>query len=347
METLSFGKNSQGKETSLYILENKNHAVMKVSDHGATLVSLLVPARDGKMQDVVLGYDKASDYEGHTCYFGATIGRIGNRIGKAQMVIDGKPCSIAANENENNLHSGPNGFDRALWEVKGHTENSITFSHLSREEEQGFPGNLQVEVTYTLTDENAVEITYQGKSDKATIMNCTNHSYFNLGGHASGPVEQQELQILAESYNPVRDAKSIPTGEIATVAGTPMDFREPKPIGQDIGADFEQLKFTGGYDHNYVLSSHAGEFKVMANAYCKETGIAMEASTDCCGVQFYAGNFIGDQEGKGGAAYCDRCGFCLESQFYPDAVNQKGFPSPIIQAGETFTSKTSYRFYVK
>lgn len=347
METMSFGKNSRGEETSLYILENRNHAVMKVSNHGATLVSLLVPDRDGNLQDVVLGYDKASDYEGHTCYFGATIGRNGNRIDKAQMVIDGSLCTVAANENGNSLHSGPNGFDRVLWEVKGHTGNSITFSHLSREDEQGFPGNLQVEVTYTLTDENAVEIAYQGTSDKTTVMNCTNHSYFNLGGHASGSVENQTLQILAESYNPVRDAKSIPTGEVAPVAGTPMDFREPKPIGQDIGADFEQLKFTDGYDHNYVLSSQPGNFQVMANAYCEETGIAMEASTDCCGVQFYAGNFIGDQIGKEGKAYCRRCGFCLESQFYPDAVNQKGFPSPLIQAGETVTSKTVYRFYIK
>lgn len=347
METLPFGKNAQGKETSLYILKNQNNATIKVSDHGATLVSILVPDKNGNIQDVVLGYDNAAEYENHTCYFGATIGRNGNRIDNAQMTIDGALCQLTANEAEHNLHSGPNGFDRVLWEVKEQTDNHITFFHLSREEDQGFPGNLAVEVTYTLTDDNAVEISYKGKTDKTTVMNCTNHSYFNLAGHGSGSMEGQRLQILAESYNPVRDKKSIPTGEIAPVEGTPMDFRVMKPIGQDINADFEQLKFTGGYDHNYVLSDKPGEMKVMANAYCEETGIAMEASTDCCGVQFYAGNFIGVQTGKGGASYCDRCGFCLESQFYPDGVNQENFPSPLIHPGEEFTSKTIYRFYTK
>ncbi|MCI8858374.1 MAG: galactose mutarotase [Lachnospiraceae bacterium] len=347
METLEFGTNQRGEKASLYVLENKKHTVIKVSDHGATLVSVLIPDKDGVVRDVVLGYDEAAEYDSHTCYFGATIGRNGNRIDKAQMTIDGKLCQVPANENENNLHSGPNGFDRVVWEVKERTENSITFFHLSTEEEQGFPGNLKTEVTYTLTDEDAVEISYRGEADKTTIMNFTNHSYFNLGGHDSGSAMDQKLQILAEAYHPVRDSKSIPTGEIAPVEGTPMDFRTMKPIGQDIEADFEQLKFTGGYDHNYVLSDKVGEMKVMANAYCEKTGIAMEASTDCCGVQLYAGNFIGDQTGKGGAAYCKRCGFCLESQFYPNAMNQENVPSPVVKAGDVFTTKTIYRFYVK
>ncbi|EOS23551.1 hypothetical protein C806_03057 [Lachnospiraceae bacterium 3-1] len=347
MDRLSFGKNRQGKETFLYILKNHNDIVIKVSDHGATLVSVLVPDKNGNIQDVVLGFDSTAEYENHTCYFGATVGRNGNRIDKAQMVIDGNLCQLTANQGCFNLHSGPNGFDRVLWEVKEYTENSITFFHLSREEDQGFPGNLEVEVTYTLTDENAVEISYKGKTDKTTVMNCTNHSYFNLGGHNSGSMEQQYLQILAEGYTTVWDENSIPTGEIAPVEGTPMDFRKMKPIGQDIQADFEQLKFAGGYDHNYVLDDKPGNMKVMANAYCEETGIAMEASTDCCGVQFYAGNFIGDQVGKGGAAYSNRCGFCLESQFYPNSVNQKNFPSPLIHPGEEFTTKTIYRFYTK
>ena len=347
METLSFGANKKGEKASLYVLENKNHAVIKVSDYGATLVSVIVPDKSGAMKDVVLGYDDASAYEKGTWYFGATIGRNGNRIDKSQMMIDGELCKIPANENENSLHSGPNGFDTVIWEVKSHTDNSITLFHLSTEEEQGFPGNLKVEVTYTLTDENAVEISYRGESDKTTVMNFTNHSYFNLGGHESGSVMNQKLQILAESYNPVRDSKSIPTGEIAPVEGTPMDFRTMKMIGQDIEADFEQLKFTDGYDHNYVLSDKAGEMKVMANAYCEETGIAMEASTDCCGVQLYAGNFIDDQTGKGGAHYGRRCAFCLESQFYPNAVNEEKFPSPIVKAGDVFTTKTVYRFYTK
>ncbi len=347
METLAFGTSQREEPASLYLLENKNHTMIKVSDYGATLVSVLVLDKNGVLQDVVLGYDNAGQYESHSCYFGATIGRNCNRIEKAQMMIDGKLCKIAANEDQNNLHSGPNGFDRKVWEVKQQTDHSITFFHLSTEEEQGFPGNLKVEVTYTLTDQDAIEISYRGETDKATIMNCPNHSYFNLGGHDSGSVMEQKLQILAQYYTPVGDSKSIPTGEISPVEGTPMDFRIMKPIGRDIEDDFEQLKLTSGYDHNYILSDRAGEMKIMAHAYCEQTGIAMEASTDCCAVQLYTGNFIEEQTGKGGAAYGRRCGFCLESQFYPNAVNQANFPSPIVKAGDVFTTKTIYRFFVK
>lgn len=347
METQAFGTNQMGEKTSLYILENKNHMKIKVSDHGATLVSVLVPDKEGTLKDVVLGYDSASEYENHTCYFGATVGRNCNRLESAQVVIDNTPCTIPVDERGISLHSAPNGFERALWKVKESSDSSITLSHLSTEEEQGFPGNLEVEVTYTLTDDNAVEISYQGKADKATVMNFTNHSYFNLGGHDSGPVLNQKLQILAESYTPVKDAMSIPTGEIAPVAGTPLDFRTMKPIGQDIEADFHQLNFAGGFDHNFVLSEKPGELKAMANAYCEETGIAMEAFTESCGVQFYAGNFIGSQTGKGGAAYEDRCGFCLEAQFYPNALNRENFPSSVVKAGEVFTTKTIYRFSVR
>lgn len=347
MEKLDFGTNKRGEQASLYVLENKKHTVIKVSDHGATLVSVLIPDKDGIVRDVVLGYDNAAEYDSHTCYFGATIGRNGNRIEKGQMVIEGTLYQIAQNQGENSLHSGPNGFDCVVWEVKEYTDNSITLFHLSTEEEQGFPGNLKVWVTYTLTDEDAVEISYRGEADKTTVMNFTNHSYFNLGGHDSGTAMNQQLQILADAYHPVRDPGSIPTGEIAPVEGTPMDFRTMKPIGRDINADFEQLKFTNGFDHNYVLSDKAGEMKVMANAYCEETGIAMEASTESCGVQLYAGNFIGDQIGKGGAAYVNRGAFCLESQFYPNAVNQENVPSPLVKAGDVFTTKTIYRFYTK
>ncbi len=347
METQAFGLNQKGKKTFLYILENKNHMKIKVSDHGATLVSVFVPDRKGVFRDVVLGYDSAAEYENHTCYFGASVGRNCNRIEGAQVVIDGAACTIPVDERGISLHSAPNGFERALWKVKESSANRITFAHLSTEEEQGFPGNLEVEIIYTLTDDNAVEISYRGKSDKSTIMNFTNHSYFNLGGHDSGPVLNQKLQILAESYTPVKDAVSIPTGEIAPVAGTPLDFRTMKPIGRDIEADFDQLKFAGGFDHNFVLSEKPGELKVMANAYCEETGIALEASTESCGVQFYAGNFIGSQTGKGGVAYEDRCGFCLEAQFYPNAVNRENFPSSVVKAGDIFTTKTIYRFSVK
>lgn len=347
MQKVSFGVTKQGAEATLYVLENKNHTTIKVTDYGATLVSFLFRDKDGVERDVVLGYDNIGAYQEHGSYFGATVGRNGNRIENSQMIIDGVLWKIEANENGNNLHSGKNGFNNIMWELKKVTDNSITFSHLSTQEEQGFPGNLAIDVTYTITDEDTLEISYQSKADADTVMNFTNHSYFNLGGHDSGSIVEQKLQILADYYTPVRDSQCIPTGEIAPVEGTPMDFRTEKPIGQDIDTDFEQLKFTGGYDHNYVLSEKPGEMKIMANAYCQKTGIAMEASTDCCGVQLYAGNFIDEQVGKNGVLYKERCGFCLESQFYPNAVNQENFASPVVKAGEIYNSKTTYRLYIK
>lgn len=346
MQKLSFGTTKSGTEASLYVLENKNRTTIKVTDYGATLVSFLFKDKDGIERDLVLGFDNVTDYENHISYFGATVGRNGNRISGARVEINGKVWMLEANDNGNNLHSGKNGFSKVMWDLKEVSDNSITFSHFSPQEEQGFPGNMTAEVTYAITDNDTLEISYTAKADADTVMNFTNHSYFNLAGHDGGSVENQELQILADSYTPVKDAKSIPTGEIAPVEGTPMDFRVAKPIGRDINADFEQLRFAGGYDHNYALSEKPGEMKVMANAYCKETGIAMEASTDCCGVQLYTGNGI-RYKGKGGAEYTDRNGFCLESQFYPDAVNQKNFASPVIKAGEVYHSRTTYRFYVK
>ena len=347
MEKQTFGTTKRGEEVFLYTLQSNHQMTVKVSDYGATLVSVFVLDKDGKQRDVVLGYDNVTGYEDHTCYFGATIGRNGNRIANSRFTINGKEWQLEPNENENSLHSGKNGFDKAVWEVKDYADDHITFHHYSPQEEQGFPGNMEIDVTYRLAEDNSIHIIYEAKADADTVMNFTNHSYFNLGGDNSGSVEKQRLQIFAEADNPVIDSKSIPTGEIAPVAGTPMDFREEKPIGQDINADFEQLKLTGGYDHNYVLSDKAGEQKVMAKAYCEESGIALEAVTDCCGVQLYTGNFIGEQTGKQGAAYHDRSAFCLESQFYPNAVNEPDFPSPVVKAGVTYRSETSYRFYVR
>ncbi|MEG1947656.1 MAG: aldose epimerase family protein [Lachnospiraceae bacterium] len=347
MEKLVFGTTKQGEESSLYVLENQNHTKVKVTDFGATLVAFLFQDKDGVQRDVVLGYDTVSEYQNHSCYFGATVGRNCNRIENSKMVIDGKVWKVEANENKNNLHSGKNGFSQVMWEVKEVSDTHIIFAHVSTQEEQGFPGNLRAEVTYTLTDQDALEIAYYGVADADTIMNFTNHSYFNLGGHDSGAVANQKLQILADSYTPLKDSQSIPTGEIAPVEGTPMDFRTMKPIGADINADFEQLNITKVYDHNYVLSKQAGEQKIMANAYCEETKIAMEASTDCCGVQLYTGDFEEAQIGKDGAVYQGRCSFCLESQFYPNAINQDNFPSPLVKEGEVYHSKTTYRLYIK
>ena len=345
MKTEAFGSIQSGKKATLYILENKNHTVVKVTDFGATLVSVLFADKDGVMKDMVLGYDDAASYEKGTSCFGATIGRNGNRIKGARFTIDGKEWVIEANENNNSLHSGKNGFNHLMWEMKESGDNYVTFYHYSPQEEQGFPGNMHVTVTYTLDDEDTVHITYHAKADADTVMNFTNHSYFNLAGHDSGVMLDQKLQLFADAYTPDEDSHSIPTGEIAPVAGTPMDFTTMKPIGQDINADFEQLHFTGGYDHNYVLSDKPGTMRQMAKAECDASGIAMDAYTECCGVQLYAGNFIGTQTGKGGVTYGDRHGFCLESQFYPNAVNEKTFPSPVVPANTEYHSETKYHFY--
>lgn len=345
MKTEAFGSIQSGKKATLYILENKNHTVVKVTDFGATLVSVLFADKDGVMKDMVLGYDDAASYEKGTSCFGATIGRNGNRIKDARFTIDGKEWVIEANENNNSLHSGKNGFNHLMWEMKESGDNYVTFYHYSPQEEQGFPGNMHVTVTYTLDDEDTVHITYHAKADADTVMNFTNHSYFNLAGHDSGVMLDQKLKLFADAYTPDEDSHSIPTGEIAPVAGTPMDFTTMKPIGQDINADFEQLHFTGGYDHNYVLSDKPGTMRQMAKAECDASGIAMDAYTECCGVQLYAGNFIGTQTGKGGVTYGDRHGFCLESQFYPNAVNEKNFPSPVVPANTEYHSETKYHFY--
>lgn len=345
MKTEAFGSIQSGKKATLYILENKNHTVVKVTDFGATLVSVLFADKDGVMKDMVLGYDDAASYEKGTSCFGATIGRNGNRIKGARFTIDGKEWVIEANENNNSLHSGKNGFNHLMWEMKESGDNYVMFYHYSPQEEQGFPGNMHVTVTYTLDDEDTVHITYHAKADADTVMNFTNHSYFNLAGHDSGVMLDQKLQLFADAYTPDEDSHSIPTGEIAPVAGTPMDFTTMKPIGQDINADFEQLHFTGGYDHNYVLSDKPGTMRQMAKAECDASGIAMDAYTECCGVQLYAGNFIGTQTGKGGVTYGDRHGFCLESQFYPNAVNEKNFPSPVVPANTEYHSETKYHFY--
>jgi len=307
METSAFGVNQRGEKASLYTLENKKHTVIKVSDHGATLVSVLIPDKDGIVRDVVLGYDEALEYDNHTCYFGATIGRNGNRIDKAQMMIDGELCKIPANENENNLHSGPNGFDRVVWEVKERTDNSITFSHLSTEEEQGFPGNLKVEVTYTLTDEDAVEISYRGEADKTTVMNFTNHSYFNLSGDPMKPITDHTLYVYASNFTPV-DSTYMTTGEILPVEGTPMDFTTPRSVGEQIdNFEFVQLKNGNGYDHNWVLDSKGDMDKIAATLYSPESGIGLSIYTDEPGIQVYSGNFLdGTVTGKGGKVYNQR-----------------------------------------
>lgn len=345
-----FGELPTGEDVSIFRLENKSGAYAEVTAFGANLVSICVPDKDGKLTDVLLGYDELAGYEKNGCFFGAIIGRNGNRIANAKFSIYGKEYQIAANENENNLHSGPEGFEKKLWDVeeKCDEKNSVTFSRISPDGENGFPGEFKVSVKYEFSDENKLSIVYRGICDQPTVANMTNHAYFNLAGEGSGQILDQYLTIHAQNYTPVVDCKSIPTGEYAPVAGTPMDFRKPKKIGLEIEADFEQLKFTGGYDHNYVADNYAkGNIRPIASAYSEETGIVMDVATDCPCVQFYAGNFIIHEEGKGGHVYGKRDGFCLETQVEPNAVNEESFHSPILEEGELYSSTTSYTFSVK
>ena len=340
-----FGKTPGGQPLKLFTLTNGRGMQVRLTDLGATIVSVILQDKNENETDVVLGYDTPEGYYTHGGYLGAVIGRNGNRIDQGRFEINGISYQLDVNDNENNLHSGNNGFDRRRWETERVTDDSVTFRMEDDDMEQGFPGNFKVCVTYTLTDENALILHYEGSCDTDTVANMTNHAYFNLGGHGSGSILDHTLMLDAQAYTPVRDEQAIPTGEIAPVEGTPLDFRTAKPIGRDIGADFEQLHFVGGYDHNFVLSEQKGAVRKFAEAYCPATGIRMEVFTDLPGVQFYSGNFIDeDSVGKGGAVYHRRSGFCLESQFYPNAVNQEGFASPVLRAGDTYDTTTVYRF---
>ena len=348
MDKWNWGVTKREEEAALYRIKNKNQTEVIVSDYGATMISYLFHDKNGTARDVILGYDDLQSYEESACYFGATVGRNCNRIEGSRMVIAGEEVRIQPNEGENNLHSGENGFSKLVWQVAEHSADKIIFSHYSPEKEQGFPGNVEAKVTYHLTEDDCLEIIYDGIADRDTVMNWTNHSYFNLAGQDSGQtVMNHMLQIYADAYTPVKDSKSIPTGELAPVEGTPFDFRQAKRLGQDAKINHSQLEYTGGYDHNFVLSDETDVLKKMAYAYCEETGIELHAYTTCCGVQLYAGNFIGEQIGKKGAQYHDHSGFCLEAQYYPNAVNQENFPSPVVKANEPYYSVTQYRLAVK
>lgn len=345
-----FGKLHTGEPVRIFHLENSKGAYAEVLEYGALLVKVCVPDKNGKLVDVVLGYDDMDSYQVNGCFFGAVIGRNGNRIEGGRFSIYGEEVTLAQNENENNLHSGPDGFEKKMWKIEdlSQEKNSITLYRISPDGENGFPGEMRVSVQYEFTENNQLRITYQGTSDKPTVANMTNHSYFNLSGEGNKDVLGQYLTIHAKYYTPVRDSKSIPTGEYEEVKGTPMDFTKAKPIGRDIEEAFPQLVYTGGYDHNYVTDNYAkGNLRLIASAYSEETGIAMDVVTDCPGVQFYSGNFILEEQGKNGHIYKKRSGFCLETQVEPNAVNVEQFHSPILEEGELYHSVTEYCFYIK
>lgn len=343
MEKTVFGTMKDGTEIYLYSMENGNGMKAQVINYGAILVNLYVPDKQGKIEDVVLGYDKLEDYYVNGANFGATIGPNANRIADASFVLDGIEYKLDANDGKNNLHSHADlGYHKKVWKVE-ENEKGVTFLLEGADGEMGFPGNKKVEVSYTLTEENELKIHYHAISDKPTIINMTNHTYFNLAGHDAGEIYDHILTLNAANYTPVV-AGAIPTGEISPVQGTPMDFTKPRRIGNDIDADFEQLKLTGGYDHNWVLDGEAGTLRHVATVEEPVSGRVMETYTDLPGVQFYAGNFIEKETGKRGAAYNYRYGLCLETQYYPDTANKPSFPSAVFGPDREYDTTTVYKF---
>lgn len=343
LEKREFGTAESGKTGYLFTLENKNGMKIKVTDFGAALVSVFVPDKNGDYLDVVLGYDDTKAYEKGGVSFGAPVGRNANRIGGAAFEINGVTYELEKNDNgKNNLHSGTDYYNKRFWEVKEASQQAITFVLHSPDKDQGYPGTLDMHVTYELTDDNAVRMKYDAVPDQDTIINMTNHSYFNLSGHDSGDILNHQMSIDADYFTRA-DAESIPTGELLEVAGTPMDFRSAKRIGEGIDADYEATRLGGGYDHNWVLKND-GKFAKVAEAASFESGIVMEVWTDLPGMQVYTSNFLTDEPGKNGSTYQKRAAICFETQYFPDAIHHDHFAGPVCSAGEAYHTVTEYRF---
>lgn len=333
----------EGQEATLYTLENSKGMKAEVTNYGANLVNLFVPDKNGVVEDVVLGFDSVKGYMKNGSFFGATIGPSANRIGGAKFTIDGVEYHVDVNDGPNNLHSHmQNGYHKMLWEVE-EGENSVTFTVRDTDGYMGFPGNKELSLTYTLDEENGLTLHYHAKSDKNTVMNPTNHSYFNLDGHKSGNIEDHIMMINASCYTPVVPG-AIPTGEIATVKGTPMDFTSEKVVGKEIRENMEQLLLTQGYDHNWVVDGWDGTLKHIATTIGPKSGRKMHTYSTLPGVQFYAGNCISDEPGKDGAFYTKRSGLCLETQYYPNSINTPNFPSCVFGGDKEYDSVTVYRF---
>lgn len=349
MQTSSFGKTKEGNEITKYTLTNKSGMEASVINFGATLVSLKVPDRNGKFADVVLGYDSVTDYEDGKSYFGGTIGRYGNRIAGGQFTLDGKVFHIPKNDGPNTLHGGTIGFNKRVWTAVDRSRPDaevLELSYVSPDGEEGYPGALTAKVTYTLpTGKNELRIDYSASTDKDTVVNLTNHSYFNLTGTPSQDILKHELTLRASEFTPV-DATLIPTGELRKVAGTPFDFTKSTAIGARINQDDQQLKFGKGYDHNWVLEPDPkGALRLAARVVEPTSGRVLEIETTEPGIQFYSGNFLdGSVHGKGGIAYAYRTGFCLETQHFPDSPNHPNFPSTELKPGQTLHSTTVLKF---
>jgi aldose 1-epimerase len=349
MQHKNFGKTQDGQSAELYILTNKSGMQADVTNYGATLVALRVPDRDGKLADVILGYDDVAGYEAGASYFGATVGRYANRIAHAKFSLDGNTYTLGKNDGENTLHGGIKGFNKRFWtakDVSSAAGPALQLAYVSKDGEEGFPGNLNITVTYSLrADRNELKIDYRATTDKDTVINVSNHAYYNLAGQGSGDILKHELKLYASRFTPV-DQTLIPTGELPEVKGTPFDFAKSTAIGARIDQDDQQLKYGKGYDHNWVLDDKAKGAPVpAAEAYDPQSGRVLQISTTEPGVQFYSGNFLdGTIHGKGGKVYGHRYAFCLETQHFPDSPNHPDFPSTVLKPGQHFHSVSIYRF---
>lgn len=345
-----FGTTPEGEQVELYTLKNENGMEVEIITYGGRITSLKAPDKNGNFQNVVLGFDSLEDYLSENPYFGALIGRYGNRIEKGKFSLDGETYSLPQNDGENHLHGGEKGFDKVVWQAEeGEENNSLKLTYISEDMEQGYPGRLETVVTYTLNDDNSLDVFYRATTDKKTIVNLTQHAYFNLSADFDKTILDHVVEINADTFLPV-DETLIPTGEIKEVAGTPFDFREPKTIGKDIDkeGENEQLRRGLGYDHCWVLNEQDRGMRFAASAHHPGSGRLLEVHTNEPGIQLYTGNFLdGTLSQPGGGTYAHRTGFCLETQHYPNSPNEEGFPSVVLEPGETYSSKTSFKFYVK
>jgi aldose 1-epimerase len=342
-----FGKTAEGCPVEIYALTNKRGIEARIMTYGGIIVSLKTPDKNGKFDDIVLGYDDLQSYLKASPYFGALIGRYGNRIARGSFALEGVQYQLAVNNGANHLHGGVKGFDKQIWTARVLASGDaprLELSYSSHDGEEGYPGNVSVKVTYALTDDNGLKIDYEATADKDTIINLTNHSYFNLAGAGKGDILKHELMLNADRFTPV-DAGLIPTGELRDVTGTPFDFRQPTPIGARIGQADEQLKFGNGYDHNFVLNTNGDLKRLAARVVEPTTGRTMEVYTMEPGAQFYSGNFLdGTNIGKGGKPYHFRYGFCLETQHFPDSPNKPQFPSVVLKKDAAYQTTTIYKF---
>ena len=346
----AYGKTDKGVQIDQYTLKNHKGMEVNIITYGGIITSLKVPNKTGKSEEVVIGFNSLEQYMKANPYFGALIGRYGNRIAKGKFTLDGKQYSLAINNEPNALHGGPEGFHRVVWtaeEAKGGDAASLKLKYVAKDMEEGYPGNLTVYVTYTLNKDNALDVLYEATTDKKTVVNLTQHSYFNLSSDFSKPILDHEITIDADKLVPVA-ATLIPTGQLTDVANTPFDFREPKAIGAAIEAKDEQLKNGLGYDHCWVLNNQGKGERFAASAYDPTSGRLLEVYTDQPGIQFYSGNFLdGTLPMRNGGTYAHRTGFCLETQHYPDSPNQKDFPTTVLSPGENYKTKTTFKFSVK